>query len=632
MKKWQHHPITKTLCGLLAAVLLFSAIVSAAVTVLLIEENGYMSSWTDVKENYLAEYYSSIPFRITEQYVILGNKEHFSRWLEFMEEEYSFTCEINVFGTVLYSDHKGEDPTYRTNDIFYFYIDSDGVVWNGWDATATEYRVSLYGYAPKAGSSDEMYLNALQICHRYRFFILGSTFVSAILFGLFTVFLCSVAGRREKDGEIRLGFWSRVPAEIVIAFWIAFLAFQLFLLDNLVLDLEIAVLVLSVVGSFLAVDCVLCVLSVLNLAIRIKSGTFLKNTLIFRIWKPCSKLLRKLFSFLLLLWVEVRLEPKVVIVLAAVALFDFFLATVLDFTEFLAAVLIEGVILSVILVWYAAAIQLLHRDLSRRVEGKLDYRSDLTRLPPGLRSFGEDLNRSAEGMEKALEEKMKSERFKTELITGVSHDIKTPLTSIVNYVDLMKKEEVENEKIREYLEVLDRQSARLKKLTEDLVESSKAASGVLPVELAPLDVRVLMEQAQGEYQSTLEEKGLEPVFTIPEEPVFILADGKRFWRVLDNLMNNVTKYALPGTRVYADLVTDHGKAKIVLRNISARPLPFSGEDLTEKFVRGDASRNTEGSGLGLAIAKSFVELQKGRFEVICDGDLFKVQILFDIIE
>ncbi|MBR4288895.1 MAG: sensor histidine kinase, partial [Clostridia bacterium] len=405
---------------------------------------------------------------------------------------------------------------------------------------------------------------------------------------------------------------------------------QLLLLDDI--DRDVAVLVLSIAAVFLAVDCILGVISVINLAIRIKSRTFLENTLIFRIWKPFSRILKKVLSFLSLLWKEVRLEPKAVIILASVAVFDFFLATFLSFNEFLAAILIEGVILSVLLVWYAAAIQLLHRDLTHRVEGKLEYRSDLSRLPPGLRSFGEDLNRSAEGMEKALEEKMKSERFKTELITGVSHDIKTPLTSIVNYVDLMKKEEVENEKIKEYLEVLDRQSARLKKLTEDLVESSKAASGSLPIDLDPMDVKVLMEQVQGEYQSALEEKGLTPVFNLPQDPVFILADGKRFWRVLDNLMNNITKYAMEGTRVYGDLILEKGVAKIIFRNISACPLPFSGEDLTEKFVRGDASRNTEGSGLGLAIAKSYVELQKGRFEVICDGDLFKVQISFDIIE
>ncbi|MBR4288537.1 MAG: hypothetical protein IKT50_03770, partial [Clostridia bacterium] len=218
MKHWQYHPVTKTICGFLAAVLLFCTIVSATAVIFLLQENGYMASFTDVKDDYLAEYYNDIPFRITEQYVALGNKEHFARWLEFMEDVYSFTCEItDVNGTVLYSDHKGEKATYRSHDIFYFYTDENGVVWNDWDPVAAEYQVTLYGYAPKAGSGEEMYLNVLQLCHRYRFFVLGSVFVSAILFGLLTIFLCSVAGRREKDGEIRFGFWSRVPAEIVLA-------------------------------------------------------------------------------------------------------------------------------------------------------------------------------------------------------------------------------------------------------------------------------------------------------------------------------------------------------------------------------------------------------------------------------
>ncbi len=632
MKKLQYHPVTKTLCGFLAALMLFTAIVSAGAFLLLLRANGYMASWSDIKQNYLDDYYRNVPFSVVEQYVYLNNNNaQFSQWLGWMEEEYSFTCEIrNIYGSVLYSDHTEETPSYYRNDTLYFYTDLDGNVCSGYSSISTEYGVTIYGYAPEKGSAGELYLEVLQFCHRLRFLVLGTLFASLFLFVLLMILLCSTVGRREKDGEVRLGFWSRVPAEIVLGFWAAFLAFQLLFLDDI--DRDVAIFVFSVAAAFLAVDSVLCVLSIANIAIRFKGKAFLENTLIWRLWKPCSKLLKKLVSFFASLWQEVRLEPKVVLILAAVAIFDFFLATFLSFTEFLAAVLMEGVILSVILVWYAAAIQLLHRDLSHRVEGKLEYRSDLSRLPPGLRTFGEDLNRSAEGMEKALEEKMRSERFKTELITGVSHDIKTPLTSIINYVDLMKKEETENEKIREYLEVLDRQSARLKKLTEDLVESSKAASGSLPIDLAPMDVKVLMEQVQGEYQSVLEEKGLIPVFNLPEEPVFILADGKRIWRVLDNLMNNIAKYALSGTRVYGDLIMEKGVAKIIFRNISAQPLPFSGEDLTEKFVRGDASRNTEGSGLGLAIAKSYVELQKGRFEVICDGDLFKVQISFDIIE
>jgi signal transduction histidine kinase len=227
---------------------------------------------------------------------------------------------------------------------------------------------------------------------------------------------------------------------------------------------------------------------------------------------------------------------------------------------------------------------------------------------------------------------MKSERFKTELITNVSHDIKTPLTSIINYVDLIKKEECSNEKIKEYIDVLDRQANRLKKLTEDLVEASKASSGTLSVEFTKCNLALLINQALGEFYEKFDTKGLQVVQTIDDQEVFVMADGRRLWRVFDNLLNNIYKYAMSGTRVYLDLKIHNGVAIITFRNISEQPIDVSDEELTERFVRGDRSRNTEGSGLGLSIAKSLTELQNGTFEISTDGDLFKVKITFDIIK
>ena len=226
---------------------------------------------------------------------------------------------------------------------------------------------------------------------------------------------------------------------------------------------------------------------------------------------------------------------------------------------------------------------------------------------------------------------MKSERFRTELITNVSHDIKTPLTSIVNYVDLLQKEEPENEKQREYLEVLSRQSGKLKKLIEDLIEASKASTGNLAVDLEPCELGVLLDQTSGEYGEKLESAGLELVLQKPEKPVRVMADGRHLWRVFDNLLNNIVKYAQPGTRVYLSLSEENGKARVDFRNISREQLNISAQELTERFVRGDASRNTEGSGLGLAIAMSLMRLQKGNMDITVDGDLFKVSLSFDTI-
>ena len=221
--------------------------------------------------------------------------------------------------------------------------------------------------------------------------------------------------------------------------------------------------------------------------------------------------------------------------------------------------------------------------------------------------------------------------MRTELITNVSHDIKTPLTSIINYVDLIKKEQPENEKINEYVAVLDRQSSRLKKLIEDLVEASKASSGSLKVELSECDAGVLRSQTVGEFDERRKKAELTPVLTVPDMPVKIMADGRHLWRVLENLTSNVCKYSLPGTRVYMDLTVRNGKAVITFKNISKYPLNISGDELMERFVRGDTSRNTEGSGLGLSIARSLTELQGGDMKIDIDGDLFKATLKFDLI-
>ena len=245
---------------------------------------------------------------------------------------------------------------------------------------------------------------------------------------------------------------------------------------------------------------------------------------------------------------------------------------------------------------------------------------------PELKRHAANPNSVQQSIQQAVEEKMKSERLKTQLITNVSHDIKTPLTSIVNYVDLLKKEEMPSDSAREYLEVLDRQSQRLRKLTEDLVEASKASTGNIPVSLAPTDLNVLLSQVCGEYQQRLEKQVLEPVLSLCEPGAAAMADGRLLWRVLDNLMSNICKYAMPGTRVYLSTEAGEDGVRMVVKNISRYPLNISADELTERFVRGDSSRSTEGSGLGLSIATSLMSLQGGGFRLTIDGDLFKVTL------
>ena len=239
----------------------------------------------------------------------------------------------------------------------------------------------------------------------------------------------------------------------------------------------------------------------------------------------------------------------------------------------------------------------------------------------------EDLNTVAEVAVEAARKQMRSERMRAELVTNVSHDIKTPLTSVINYIDLLQQAE-NREQTEQYLTVLDRQAQKLKKLIDDLMDMSKASTGNMSVNIEQLDAAEAVSQALGEFSDRLEENSLSAVLRKPETPVPVLADGRLLWRVLHNLMNNVVKYALPGTRVYVDVEQMADGAKISLKNISKEPLNISAEELTERFVRGDASRNTEGSGLGLNIAQSFMQLQKGTMEVTVDGDLFKVTLFF----
>lgn len=260
--------------------------------------------------------------------------------------------------------------------------------------------------------------------------------------------------------------------------------------------------------------------------------------------------------------------------------------------------------------------------------GNLDYKVPTDRLYGEFRRHGENLNNLRQGIQHAVEEQMKSERMKTELITNVSHDIKTPLTSIVSYVDLLKKEPMPNDQAREYLNVLDRQAARLKKLTEDLVEASKASTGNLTVHFQPTDVNVLLSQSSGEYQERLAARDLSLVLTPAEEAPWISADGQLLWRVFENLLSNAQKYAMPGTRVYLSCQATEAEVTVTFRNISATPLNISAEELMDRFVRGDAARSTEGSGLGLSIARDLTQLQHGRFDLTIDGDLFKVVLTF----
>jgi signal transduction histidine kinase len=278
------------------------------------------------------------------------------------------------------------------------------------------------------------------------------------------------------------------------------------------------------------------------------------------------------------------------------------------------------------LCWWAVCFHRLRQGSQAIAAGNLEHQIDTHHMPQELRRLAEDLNNISIGLAGAVDEKMRSERFKAELITNVSHDLKTPLTSILNYVALLHTTEQTDPKAIAYIEVLERKSQRLKKLTEDLVEASKASTGTLRVDREKISMTQLIDQALGEWAERLEASRLTVVTTLPESETYVYADGRHLWRVMDNLLSNCVKYALEGTRVYLDLSRSKGMVTLSIKNISREPLNLPPERLLERFVRGEESRSTEGSGLGLSIAQNLTELQGGTFALSVDGDLFKATV------
>lgn len=276
----------------------------------------------------------------------------------------------------------------------------------------------------------------------------------------------------------------------------------------------------------------------------------------------------------------------------------------------------------------ADGLDLIMDGLKKISDGELQYKIKTDTLTGKQKVMAEYINNIGSGLDAAVENSLKKERMQTELITNVSHDLKTPLTSIINYVDLMKRENPTDPKIKEYLRILDEKSQRLKVLTEDVVEASKASTGNIKLEMNDIDFVEMVQQVIGEFEEKFQEKNLTMMVHFTDEPSIIYADGQRMWRVLENVFGNVVKYAMEGTRVYAEISNRNKKVTFSLKNISAQPLNISADELTERFIRGDVARNTEGSGLGLSIAKSLTELQGGEFKLYLDGDLFKVMITF----
>lgn len=441
---------------------------------------------------------------------------------------------------------------------------------------------------------------------------IGLTVFLTVLFLLLTLlcfgFSMASAGHWAGREGIHLTWLDKIPADV----WLAALICAVFAGWDALYELAFAVFCAALAPVFLLFLCAF--------AAQCKAGTLLRGTLIARVLRLLWRIIRAVGRGLRRTAVGLPLIWKTALVTLAV----FFAEMLYGYVDGVFAVMKLVEFLAIL--YIALNLRILQKGGEKLAAGDYSQSIDTRPLIGDFKRYGQRMNELRTGMERAVREQTRAERMKTELITNVSHDIKTPLTSIVNYVDLLQKVDVQPETAREYIAVLNRQSRRLKKLTEDLVEASKASSGALPVDVQPTDVAVLFDQIVGEYQERLAGCRLTLVARPPEKPVSVQADGRLLSRVMDNLVSNICKYALEDTRVYVAAACDEETVTISFKNVSRDELNISPDELMERFVRGDASRHTEGSGLGLSIAGSLVQLMGGTFDLSIDGDLFRADI------
>ena len=442
-------------------------------------------------------------------------------------------------------------------------------------------------------------------------------------------FIMRSAGHYRGEETVSPNFFDRVPLEIYLAVdgriilgLVALLAWCI----RLIVGFEVIFFIISLIY-------LLAVFLCMSIAVRCKAHTLLTNTLVYmvfdwwrNIWRSTKNGVSYYFSNLTFIW-------QVLIAVAVLGAADMMLFIVFRWEPgiYVLIKLAEFAIIALIGAKYAVAYQKIRQGAEIIASGDTNYKIETKGLPKSMEQQADNLNSINVAVANAVTKQMRSEKMKTELITNVSHDIKTPLTSIINYIDLIKKEKITQQPLADYIDVLGRQSDRLKKLIVDLVEASKASTGNINVQLATTGLKLLLNQAAGEYEEKAENANLTLAMNLPEEEIYVLSDGRLLWRVFDNLLGNACKYSQPGTRVYVNLERTEDNAVVVFKNVSRTQLNISAEELMERFVRGDSSRNTEGSGLGLNIAQSLTEILNGKMELNIDGDLFKVVLTFDVI-
>lgn len=636
MNKLTHNFFVKISAVFLIVVSILVFIYSSAGIYLLNEYGFHSRSAEDIRnevfENITKGYantvfYSYYPARVLESFNLSGYQNTFSQ----KNTNFFFVLKDSK-GNILLSNYSNEEYQYsRTYTFEYDFNFPYYVLPDDWDKSNI---FIIDCYVSKTLKADDQYRLAdfwIDAVYSLRFAMIPIavvSFLSAII--LFIFLMCSAGRRKGMEGITPSGI-DKIPFDIFLSgiFIILYAEFEL-IGNSSFIKPTYAIVFLTAIGI---IDILLVLQTFMTFATRFKMGGLWKNTLIYRVLRSVFIITGKIFSGIRYLFVNLPLVLKTTLLIFAVTVVELIVLASDPGQRYLGVLwLLEKMIIVPVILFIVIGLRKLQTGGEKIAAGDLGYSVDTRYLFWDLKSHGENLNSISSGMAKAVEARMKSERLKTELITNVSHDLKTPLTSIINYVDLIKKEDVESDTLKEYISVLDHQTARLKKLTEDLIEASKASTGNVEVSLVRTEAGLFLDQIMGEYQEKINSYDIDLILKKPENEVYIMADGRLLWRVFDNLMNNICKYAQPSTRAYINLDTENNEAVITFRNISKFPLNISSDELLERFIRGDSSRNTEGSGLGLSIAKSLTELQNGRLDLYVDGDLFKVVLRFNTVQ
>lgn len=602
------------------------------------DAGGYAGSTNTLRERVLSSMGYSQLYQTFER-LYNGYNPDYAQYRSGLDSAFRFVLRDKDTGKILFDGLDGADyqwyaekpysiPDLNLSSKDFVITEDDSHSGSRGDSVTAADNVVIEGYIlrePADGDNSDTFVSLYwaELIYNCRYQLIVIAAVSFILCLVLFIFLLCAAGHRAGSEGIVPSFVDKIPFDLFTLLMIVAISCLWAILAEMSYD---SILLIMLACLVILVAALLILLYIMSFAVRVKLGGVIKGCIIYKVLAWVWRLIRSVCHAIAELVRGMPLVPKSCIAVAVILLLE--LISVNSGVVWL----ITNALLAAALIYTAICMKKLLTAGQKLAAGDESCVVDTAKLYGPFREHGEDLNTIRDGVSLAVEARMRSEHFRTELITNVSHDIKTPLTSIINYVDLLGKEKPENEKMREYIDVLQRQSARLKKLIDDLLEASKASTGNLTVNAEPCDVGVLLDQTLGEYGEKLSAAGLEPVLTKPEKPVIIMADGRHMWRIFDNLLNNICKYSQRGTRVYLEVCERDGKAVVTFRNISSRQLNISSDELMERFVRGDSSRNTEGSGLGLNIAQSLAQLQKGTMELTVDGDLFKVTLTFDVVK